>query len=129
MSKWKELHNEAPAQPEPEEPAGMDAVEQGFEEQLDEALVAFKQKRETENKRFGDVTDCGYYFTVCFTSRAQMDEFCDTFGLDKDLRYHDGRQLSRTLGKALRTADPGIPKEKGRNKDYAARAMKPIATH
>ena len=125
---WRDLKEEKPVEPEKQEteelepPPGMEDVEQGFQEDIDEALAAFKKRREKENSRFADVTDCGYYFTVCFTSRAQMDEFCDRFGLDKDLKYHDGKELAKQLNRALRTPDPAIPREKGHTADYTERA-------
>ena len=125
MSKWREM-KEAETQPqeviEDQEAPGMEETEQAFKEQLDEALVAFKNRREKENNRFADVTDSGYYFVVCFTSRPQMDEFCEKFGIDKELRYQDGKEIAKAFKRALTTPDPTIPREKGRSLDYISRA-------
>ena len=124
MSSWSKAKESVPQREAPvNEPAGMEAVEQAFNDQLDDALVAFKEKRETEKKRFGDVIDTNYYFVVCFTSNEQMLEFCDKFGLDKDYKYYDGRTIARKFNKALETADMKAPREKGISKEYAERAM------
>ena len=135
MSRWKSIQQEeekivkteeAEAQPEEqEEPIGMEAVEEGFKEELDAALVAFMDRRKKETKRFADIVDSNFYFCVCFSNQEQMLEFCEKFGLNPDLRYYDGREIAKAFKKALVTPDSSIPKEKGRSKDYEARALKP----
>ena len=122
MSKWKDLKKEKEP-PVEEAPAGMEAVEETFHEQLDEALVAFKNRREKEKKRFLDVVDTNYYFVVCFTNNAQMIEFCEKFGLDTQYKYYDGKEVARKFNKAIETPDSVFPREKGRTKEYADRAM------
>ena len=123
MSKWKEMKETT--QPEPEEPMGMEAVEKAFDDQLDEALVAFKERREKEKTRFADVTDTNYYFVVCFSNNAQMAEFCEKFGLDISYKYYDGREVARKFKRALQTPDMATPREKGKSKEYTERAMDP----
>lgn len=129
MSKWHEIRCAEPQNEETVAPVGMDAVEQAFEKQYDEALIAFQERREKENKRFKDITDTNYYFVVCFSNNAQMTEFCNEFGLDVAFKYYDGREIARQFRKAIRTPDMGSPTERPKNKDYMARAKKPKATY
>ena len=119
MSKWKDLHDK------PEEVTmvpSLEDFEQEMDEQLDDAQKAFRERITKEEKRLKDACDCNYYFTVFFQNSAQLYEFCDKFGIDRDLLYVDGRELAKQFNKALETKDMAFPKIQQFNKDYVARA-------
>ena len=98
----------------------LEDVERAFKEDLnvDEALTSFAERRSREAGRFRDVTDTSYYFTVCFTNLEQLVEFCESFGLDAQRMYFDGREIAKAFNKALKKPDTLRPKEQGISADY-----------
>ena len=128
MSRWAEMQKAESVPEEPEvrpEAPGMEAVEKDMDEGYDEALMAFKERREKEAKRFREITDTNHYMVLCFTTNTQLVEFCNTFGIDVKYRYYDGREVARRLNKALKSPDVAMPREKGRTKEYTELAMEP----
>lgn len=135
MSKWKEMQEaentaEIAGDVASDEgtPVGMEEAERLFKEDYDEVLEAFKARREKENKRFREIIDTNYYMVICFTTNAQMVEFCNNFGIDIQYRYYDGREIAKAFKKALKAPDIGIPREKGRVKEYSELAIPPKKT-
>lgn len=134
MSRWKqqkeaEMVKELPKVENSEQVEAVDApddgetledVEQGFKNDLniDEALSSFAKRRSREAGRFTDITDTSYYFTVCFTNLDQLVEFCESFGLDAQRMYFDGREIAKAFNKAMKKPDTLRPKEQGINADY-----------
>ena len=127
MSKWKEMR-EAEAQAtieeeQVEEAPTLEDVEQGFLDTTDSLHEAFRNRAEREKKRFHDACDSNHYFTVYFTSFEQLEEFCDSVGLDPMLLYIDGREFAKRIGRALKTPDYDPPQIQPFNKDYMARSL------
>lgn len=127
MSKWKEMHKEAPP-PEPEKVPTLEEVEQSFSEQLDvdqkdEFLQQLNASRDKEKKYLKDISDTNYYFTVCFSNKAQLYEFCEKFGLNPDLIHMDGREVAKQFRKALETPDLRHPSKMRKSKDYEDLAL------
>lgn len=125
MSKWKdnrEAEQQTARAEQDQQPMGMEELEAAFASDIDELHRAFRERTSKENKRFKDVYDTDYYFTVCFSNQEQMVEFCESVGLNSDQIYIDGREFARKIGKALKTADTEFPKTQPFNRDYVARA-------
>lgn len=72
---------------------------------ISEAKKGFRDRLTKENKRFQDMCDTEYWCCVCFTSRAQKEEFLSKLGLDTDEKYIDGKQMARAVNRALETPD------------------------
>ncbi len=60
---------------------------------------SFRERMGAENKRFRDMCDTEYWCCICFTSRAQKEEFLASLEFDTDLKVHR-RQGIRAGGKA-----------------------------
>lgn len=121
MGYW-EKKNPVPEE-EPVEVSGLDDMERVFDDEVDEIKQTFRDKMQTENKRFADVCDSAYWFCVCFTSRQQRAEFLEKIGLDPDLKYVDGKEMARAYRKVIETEDLKFPKVKPPDKDFSARTM------
>lgn len=121
MSKWKD-QRAAEAKKEAPVPT-LEELEAGFKEDFDELHNAFRDRAAKEQKRFMDVCDTGYYFTVCFSNRDQLIEFCESVGLDPDNMYMDGREFAKRIKRALKTPDTEYPKTQPFARDYVNRSM------
>ena len=126
MSKWKEA-KEAEAKAAEKKAEGktpsLDELEGEMAERIDELHQAFRDRAKQEEKRFADVCDSDYYFVVCFSNNGQLNEFCESVGLDPNEIYIDGREFTRKIKKALKTPDTEPSKIQPFNRDYVARAM------
>ena len=126
MSSWKEeREKEAQARQAKEVPKKkptLEEFEEGMAEDLKNVRESFRARADKEAKRFSDVCDADYYFVVCFSNKAQMEEFCETVGLNPDEIYIDGRQFARRIGRALSAPDTQFPQIQSFGKDYVQRA-------
>ena len=125
MSSWKkqreaELEKQ---QAEEEDVQTLEEVEQGFLETAEELHQSFRDRAEKENKRFHDACDSNHYFTVYFSSYEQMEEFCNSVGINPMLLYVDGREFAKKINRALKTPDYQPPRIQPFNRDYTARAL------
>ena len=103
---------------EPQEPKNLEEFEVACEQELGEVEKSFRERMQAETKRFRDMCDTEYWFCVCFTSRAQKEEFLRSVGMDEDLKYIDGRELAKEVRKPIKTRDMEFAKIKPVNKDY-----------
>lgn len=64
-------------------------------------------RAEKEDQRFIDATDSEYWVCVCFTNRAQVQEFLRKLGpqFDPDYKYLDGREVMKAVGMKLEAKD------------------------
>ena len=126
MSKWKQLQEEdtAPVQ-DTEKTESLESIEKSFKDALntDELLKSFAERREKESGRMTDIVDTNYYFVVCFNNMNQLVEFCETFNLNPDEIYMDGRDFARRVNRELQEPDIELPRTQPLNKDYFARSL------
>lgn len=120
MGYWDKRETK-PVEEEPEEEITLSDYEKGCAETLGEMERSFRDRMKKENKRFQEVTDTGYWFAVCFTSREQREEFMKKIGLEPDLLYVDGREMAKAYKKALATPDLEFPKTQPFGKEYLER--------
>jgi len=125
MSSWKDRKEaEQKAEAKQEASETLMEVEQDFDEALKETRKKFIEAVDKEKaNRHGDAMDSNYYFCVYFSNYAQLNEFCEKFGLDSSEIYMDGRAFARKMGRALQAPDSKFLREKPINKDYADRAL------
>lgn len=97
--------------------------ENEVKQELTKLQKEFRERNEQEQKRFKDVCDSNYYFTVCFQNREQLNEFCDMVGLDSEELYFDGREFAKKIGRILKSPDSEFPKTQAFSKDWTNRAM------
>ena len=100
----------------------LEELETDLSNTLDDLDQAFRDRANREKDRYAQTCDSLYYFTVYFSNRAQMIEFCESFGLDYREFYFDGRKLAEKFRRALRTPDTRFSKVRPFNKDFVARA-------
>lgn len=126
MSGWKEARareaEEARLKQDTKKKPSLKEFEDGMAEDLKNVREVFRERAEKENKRFADVCDSDYYFVVCFSNKAQLQEFCDSVGLNSDEIYVDGREFAKRIKRTLSTPDTDFPKIQPFNKDYVDRA-------
>lgn len=123
MSSWKQMRDDEEEVQQCEDPQStLEEVEAAMRQEATDLQKAFRDRAKKENQRFQDVCDTDYYMTVCFSNRAQMEEFCESVGLDADEIFIDGREFARKIGKALKTPDSQFPKVQAFNRDYVALA-------
>lgn len=66
--------------------------------ELDAYQKAYRGRAAREDDRFRDATDTEHWFAVCFTSRADKEEFLERFRLiDLGDKYLDGSLVSKRL--------------------------------
>lgn len=70
--------------------------------ELDAVAIAFRERREREQKRFERATDSEFWFAAVFHTREQKEAFLSALQLlaDGD-KYVDGVQLAKKLGITL----------------------------
>ena len=125
MSKWREMREQDKSEEikaVEEEYPPLEALEEDLEQTLDNIDVAFRERATQERQRYAETCDSIYYFTVFFSNREQLQEFCETFGMDYTQFYFDGRDLARKFKRALKAEDSQFRKTQPFNKDYISRA-------
>lgn len=107
-----------------EEDTGMtlEELEQGSLEDLGEVEKSFRERMKQENSRFRDMCDTEYWFAVCFTSRAQKEEFLEKIGMDTDLKYIEGREMAKAFRKSIKTPDLEFAQIRPFDKEYLNRS-------
>lgn len=111
--------------PEMEDPAvgTMEELEESTIAELSEVEKGFRERMKQENNRFRDMCDTEYWFCVCFTSRAQREEFMKKVGLPTDEKYIDGREMAKAFRKSIKTPDLEFAQIQAFGKEYVDRAM------
>lgn len=122
MGYWDK--REKQQEPEEEKEMTLDELEETTLEELDEVKKGFRERMKEENKRFRDMCDTEYWCCLCFTSRAQKEEFLKSLGLDPEEKYIDGREFARAVKRPVKTKDLEFSKIKTCAKEYSDIAMK-----
>jgi hypothetical protein len=80
------------------------------EEEVSEALAAFKAAADRERERFAQATSPDYWFGVYFETQEQRDEFLEFLhALDLlEVQWVNGRKLAARMGCVLRS--PRLPR-------------------
>lgn len=87
--------------------------EEKTKEIISETLEKFKDSLKKEKDLFNDNTDSEYWFTVCFQTRKQKEEFLRKTGLIKfGDKYLEGEKVAEKLGVELENKTPIIRKVK-----------------
>lgn len=110
------------AEPE-EENLSLDALEEQCLEELGEVETSFRERMKAENKRFQDMCDTEYWCCICFTSRAQKEEFLQSLEYDGDEKYIEGKEFARAVKRPIKTADLKFAKIGKGSKDYLDRII------
>lgn len=103
----------------------LEAMEAETLQELGEVERGFRDRMKAENKRFRDMCDTEYWFCVCFTSRAQREEFMKKIGLDPSDKYIDGKDMAQAYRKAMKEPDMEFAKVQPFGKEYSAIARDP----
>lgn len=103
---------------------GLEQLEQDVARELGEVERSFRERMAAENKRFRDMCDTEYWFCVCFTSRAQKEEFLAKIGIDTDLKYIDGKDMARAYRKAIKEPDLEFAEVQPFGKEFSDRVLK-----
>lgn len=115
----------AKSEPEPEETTigSLKDLEDAMHEELGEIEKSFRARMEQENNRFRDMCDTEYWVCVCFTSRAQREEFMAKVGLPTDEKYINGREMAKAFRKSIKTPDLEFAKTRPHDKEYIKRVL------
>lgn len=92
-------------------------------EELGEVEQSFRERMSAENKRFRDMCDTEYWCCICFTSRAQKEEFLGSLDFDGDLKYIEGKEFARAVKRPVKTADLKFARIGKGSKDYLGRLI------
>lgn len=125
MSYWeRKKTKEEPIKEEQEATlGGLDELEENTIDELGEVEKSFRERMARENSRFQDMCDTEYWFCVCFTSRAQKEEFMQKAGLPVDEKYIEGREMAKAFRKSIKTPDLEFAKIQPFGKEYVNRIM------
>lgn len=99
-------------------------LEAQCESELGEVESSFRERLKNENQRFRDMCDTEYWCCLCFTSRAQKEEFLKSLGLDPEEKYIDGKEFARAVKRPVKTPDLKFAKIGKGSRDYLDRVMK-----
>lgn len=102
----------------------LEELEAEIKDELGEVEQSFRERMQIENKRFRDMCDTEYWVAVCFTSRAQKEEFLEMMDLPLDEKYIDGREMARKCNRAIKTPDLKFAKIGKPNKAFLDRIMR-----
>lgn len=92
-------------------------------EELGEVEQSFRERMSAENKRFRDMCDTEYWCCICFTSRAQKEEFLGSLDFDVDLKYIEGKEFARAVKRPVKTEDLKFARIGKGSKDYLGRLI------
>lgn len=96
----------------------LEALEQASLKEIQEVEAGFRERMKQENDRFRDMCDTEYWFCVCFTSRAQKEEFLNKIGIEADLKYVEGKEMARAYKRCLKTPDLEFAKTRPFDRDF-----------
>lgn len=92
-------------------------------EELGEVEQSFRERMSAENKRFRDMCDTEYWCCICFTSRAQEEEFLESLNFDGDLKYIEGKEFARAVKRPVKTEDLKFARIGKGSKEYLSRLI------
>lgn len=92
-------------------------------EELGEVEQSFRERMSAENKRFRDMCDTEYWCCICFTSRAQKEEFLGSLDFDGDLKYIEGKEFARAVKRPVKTEGLKFARIGKGSKDYLGRLI------
>ncbi len=70
-------------------------------------MTAFEERAKNEEARLQDATDSDFWFSICFQTREQKEEFLQKMGLlQLGDKYLDGLKVAKALGVKLETPVP-----------------------
>lgn len=123
MGYWDKKTAEKAAEKEEEGLGDLRQLEESTLEELGGLEKSFRERMKQENNRFRDMCDTEYWVCVCFTSRAQREEFMTKVGLPTDEKYIDGREMAKAFRKSIKTPDLEFAQIQPFGKEYIDRAM------
>lgn len=83
------------------------AIRSGHSRGYEWTFAAFKERAQNENARLLDATDSEFWFSVCFQTREQKEEFLKKAGLfDIGDKYIDGLKVAAKMGINLESPVP-----------------------
>jgi hypothetical protein len=92
-------------------------------DELGDVEKSFRERMGAENKRFKDMCDTEYWCCICFTSRAQKEEFLESLEFDGDLKYIEGKEFARAVKRPVKTEDLRFARIGKGSKDYLSRLI------
>lgn len=98
-------------------------LEAECDKELKQVQDSFRDRMKAENDRFRDMCDTEYWVCVCFTSRAQREEFLKSVGFDPDEKYLDGKELAKAIKRPIHSSDLKFSKIRPFDKEYLERSM------
>ena len=92
-------------------------------DELGDVEKSFRERMCAENKRFRDMCDTEYWCCICFTSRAQKEEFLESLEFDTDLKYIEGKEFARAVKRPIKTEDMKFARIGKGSKEYLDRLI------
>ena len=92
-------------------------------DELGDVEKSFRERMGAENKRFRDMCDTEYWCCICFTSRAQKEEFLESLEFDGDLKYIAGKEFARAVKRPVKTEDLRCARIGKGSKEYLGRLI------
>ena len=105
------------------EPIALEQLEAECLDDLGDVEKSFRERMSAENQRFKDMCDTEYWCCICFTSRAQKEEFLESLDFDTDLKYIEGKEFARAVKRPIKTEDLKFAKIGKGSKDYLGRIL------
>lgn len=120
MGYW---NDDKPKKEEKNDHIELEQLESECLEELGEVEQSFRERMSAENKRFRDMCDTEYWCCICFTSRAQKEEFLESLNFDGDLKYIEGKEFARTVKRPVKTEDLRFARIGKGSKEYLSRLI------
>lgn len=120
MGYW---NDDKPKKEEKSDHIELEQLEAECLEELGEVEQSFRERMSAENKRFRDMCDTEYWCCICFTSRAQKEEFLESLNFDGDLKYIEGKEFARAVKRPVKTEDLKFARIGKGSKDYLGRLI------
>ena len=92
-------------------------------DELGDVEKSFRERMGAENKRFRDMCDTEYWCCICFTSRAQKEEFLASLEFDIDLKYIEGKEFARAVKRPIKTEDMKFARIGKGSKEYLSKII------
>lgn len=120
MGYW---NGDKPKKEEKNDHIELEQLESECLEELGEVEQSFRERMSAENKRFRDMCDTEYWCCICFTSRAQKEEFLESLEFDGDLKYIEGKEFARAVKRPVKTEDLKFARIGKGSKEYLSRLI------
>ena len=101
----------------------LEQLERECLDELGDVEKSFRERMGAENKRFRDMCDTEYWCCICFTSRAQKEEFLESIDFDGDLKYIEGKEFARAVKRPVSTEDLKFARIGKGSKEYLDRLI------